>query len=80
MDYKGKNGIFLYPITSHVGMAHYNDHLKYRGRIYAENPRVLRKQPNQKDYEEYVYLKGQAPDFEMFATKTSKRKADKKLR
>ena len=61
-------------------MAHYNDHLKYRGQIYAENPRGLRKQPNQKDYEEYVYLKDQVPDFEMFATKTSKRKADKKLR
>lgn len=80
MDFKEKDGIFLYPITSRVGMAHYNDHLKYRGRIYAENPRVLRKQPSKKDYEEYIYLKDQSPDFEMFATKTSRRKADKKLK
>lgn len=79
MDYKERNGIFLYPITSRVGMAHYNDHLKFRGRIYAENPRTLRKQPSKIDYEEYVYLKEQAPDFDIFATKASKRKAKKRL-
>lgn len=80
MKYKDTNSIFLYPITSRVGMAHYNDHLKYRRRIYAENPKVLRKQPNKADFEEYIYLKTQAPDFDAFITKTGKRKADKKLR
>lgn len=66
MKYKEANGTFLYPITSRVGMAHNNDHLKYRGRIYAENPKVLRKQPNKADFEEYEYLRSQAPDFDAF--------------
>lgn len=56
-------GIYLYPITTQSGWSHYYDHLKYRSRIYAEHPPVLRKTPTINDYEEYMALKSMAPGF-----------------
>lgn len=56
-------GIYIYPITTQNGWTHYYDHLKYRSRIYAENPPVLRKTPTIVDYEEYMALKSVALGF-----------------
>lgn len=56
-------GNYIYPITTQGGQSHYYDHLKYRSRIYAENPPVLRKTPTINDYEEYMALKSMAPGF-----------------
>lgn len=71
-------GIYIYPITTQSGWSHYYDHLKYRSRIYAEHPPVLRKTPTINDYEEYMALKSMDPGFNGL-TGAKLNKARKKL-
>lgn len=71
-------GIYLYQITTQSGWSHYYDHLKYRSRIYAEHPPVLRKTPTINGYEEYMALKSMAPGFNGL-TGAKLNKARKKL-
>lgn len=78
MNWIAYKGIYLYPITTQSGWSHYYDHLKYRSRIYAEHPPVLRKTPTINDYEEYMALKSMAPGFNGL-TGAKLNKARKKL-